>query len=225
MLSSHDDFEILNPGPEHFQAIQDLCLRVYPFAKPWSIEQLESHQKVFPDGQLVVIEKKTKKLVGLAFSLIILWDDYSPHHSWLEFTSKGTFDNHDPTNGKTLYGAEVMVDPDYRGKGLGKMLYQGRQEIVKKYKLKRIRAGARLRGYSTYKDELTPKEYVKKVVEKKIFDPTLSFQLKQGFVVLNVAANYLINDPESLGYAAVIEWLNPDLASKEDIDHSLHSFK
>ena len=51
-------------------------------------------------------------------------------------------------------------------------------------------------------------------------DPTLSFQLKQGFHVLAVVSKYLRNDPESHGYAALIEWLNPDLASDADKQRS-----
>ena len=50
----------------------------------------------------------------------------------------------------------------------------------------------------------------------EIKDPTLSFQLREGFDVIAVVAGYLRNDPESLGFAAVIEWLNPDVARPED---------
>jgi hypothetical protein len=38
----------------------------------------------------------------------------------------------------------------------------------------------------------------------------LSFHLGQGFHVLGVVSGYLRHDPESLGYAVVIEWLNPE---------------
>jgi hypothetical protein len=38
---------------------------------------------------------------------------------------------------------------------------------------------------------------------------TLSFQLAQGFRVLGVVRHYIEADPESLGFAAVIEWMNP----------------
>lgn len=209
-------YVVLNPHPKHFIEIQELCKKVYPFSKPWSIEQLESHKFYFPDGQLIVVDKATGKVVGLAFSLIIYWNDYSHQDSWQDFTTGGFFRNHNPRKGHTLYGAEVMVDPETRGRGIGKMLYEGRKKIVEKYNLKRIRAGARLRGYSKFKDKLTPEEYVKQVVEKKIYDPTLSFQLNQGFKVIDVAPNYLYNDPESLGYAAVIEWLNPKVATIKD---------
>ncbi|MGE4132839.1 MAG: phosphoenolpyruvate carboxylase [Bdellovibrionales bacterium] len=211
-----ESFEVLNPRPEHFEGIQDLCRRVYPFSKPWSLDQLASHRSHFPDGQLIVVEIATGKIVGMAFSLIISWDDYSHQDNWQNFTSSGFFYNHDPKRGKTLYGAEVMSDPEYRGRGIGKALYRGREEIVYKYDLKRIRAGARLIGYSKYKDQLTPVKYVEEVVSGRIYDPTLSFQLSRGFKVIDVAKNYLHGDPDSLGHAAVIEWLNPHLATDED---------
>lgn len=216
MKSNLLKYKMINPRPEHFEQIQELCRRVYPFSKPWSLAQLESHRTIFPDGQLIVVDTENKKVVGLAFSLIISWNDYSPQDNWQDFTSAGFFYNHDPKRGTTLYGAEVMVDPDCRSKGIGKMLYEGRLKIVEKYNLKRIRAGARLRGYSKFKDKLTPQEYAKEVVEGKIYDPTLSFQVARGFQVFDVAPNYLFNDPESLGFAAVIEWLNPKRNTERD---------
>ncbi len=218
MLSYPTDsaYRLIHPRPEHFLQIQELCRKVYPFSKPWSLEQLESHRSYFPDGQLIVVDENSNQIAGLAFSLIIAWDDYSSQDNWQDFTSGGYFRNHNPKKGRTLYGAEVMVDPELRGKGIGKMLYVGRQQIVEKYGLKRIRAGARLRGYSKFKDKLSPDEYVKEVIQNKIFDPTLSFQLNQGFKVIDVAPNYLFNDPESLGYAAVIEWLNPKVATPKE---------
>lgn len=223
--SNDPEYVLVNPLPKHFEQIQELCKRVYPFSKPWSIEQLESHRSYFPDGQLIVIEKNTGKIVGMAFSLIILWSDYSPQDNWQDFTSGGFFHNHNPKNGKTLYGAEVMVDPECRGRGIGKMLYAGRKEIVEKYHLKRIRAGARLRGYAKYQNKLTPDEYVKQVVQRNIFDPTLSFQLGQDFKVIDVAPNYLFNDPESLGYAAVIEWINPKENTHKEFEKQRRSIE
>ncbi|MCB0413046.1 MAG: phosphoenolpyruvate carboxylase [Bdellovibrionales bacterium] len=225
MLNSVNDnhIELLNPRAKHFKQIQELCLKVYPFHKPWSIKQLESHRSYFPDGQLIVYDHSCNKVIGSAFSLIIPWEDYSPQDNWGDFTSGGFFHNHNPKKGKTLYGAEVMVDPAYRGRGIGKLLYEGRREICYKYDLKRIRAGARLRGYSKFQNKMTADEYTRKVVTGDLSDPTLSFQLKQGFKVIDVAKNYLIDDPESLGFAAVIEWLNPKLITENDIKKQTNS--
>lgn len=198
--------------------MQELCRRVYPFSKPWSLAQLESHRSYFPDGQWIVLDETNGEIVGMALSLIVVWDDYSSQDDWGYFTSGGFFHNHNPKKGRTLYGAEVIVDPERRGQGIGKLLYQGRKQIVEKYGLKRIRAGARLRGYSQYEGKLSPDEYVKRVIQKKLSDPTLSFQLSQGFTVIDVAPNYLFNDPESMGYAAVIEWLNPKAVTPRDLE-------
>ena len=52
--------------------------------------------------------------------------------SWHDFTDGGKFTNHDPENGRTLYGAEVMVATDKRGKGIGKKIYSARRELVEK---------------------------------------------------------------------------------------------
>lgn len=207
---------IRNPEPSDFAGIQGLCRKVYPFSAPWNLEQLASHQQVFKEGQFLAVDRNSGQLLGLAFSLIVYWDDYSMFDSWKDFTDSGYFRNHDPESGKTLYGAEVMVAPDCRGQGIGKALYQTREDLVRRMKLLRIRAGARLRGYANYAETLSPREYVKRVINKEIYDPTLTFQLKRGYKVLSVAPNYLKNDPESLGYAAVIEWLNPETATPED---------
>lgn len=216
-MSEKIDWIVRAVKPDDFIKIQDLCLKVYPFTKPWKLEQLESHQEHFPNGQLVAVHPKHNLVVGIAFSLIVNWDDYSMRDSWRDFTDAGYFTNHDPTSGKTLYGAEVMTHPNYRGQGVGRALYQARNNLCRELGLLRIRAGARMRGYSTYCDELTAEEYLIKVAGLQIFDPTISFQIKQGFKPLAVVPQYLQDDPESVGYAAVIEWLNLEVATQENI--------
>ena len=203
-----------------FPGIVALTQAVYPTSRPWSEAQLESHLEVFPEGQVVAEDTATGEIVGMAASLIVFWDDYDMSSSWRDFTAAGMFTNHDPAMGRTLYGAEVMVHPARQGSGIGGLLYNSRRRIAKRFGLLRIRAGARLRGYGAHADRMTPDEYVDKVEAGEITDPTLSFQLKRGFHVLAVVQGYLRDDPESLGYAAVIEWLNPDVATAEDYDRA-----
>jgi ribosomal protein S18 acetylase RimI-like enzyme len=193
-------------------SIIELCRAVYPESAPWTREQLESHLRIFPEGQLVAEEQPSKRIVGMAASLIVLWDDYETSMAWRDFTAAGFFTNHDPENGRTLYGAEIMVHPAYQGHGVGKKLYEARRNLARKFGLLRIRAGARLRGYHRFAGELTPEQYVIHVVRGDIADATLTFQLRQGFRVIAVVNGYLQHDPESLGYAAVIEWLNRRVA-------------
>lgn len=195
-------------------AIRALSAAVYPASASWSERQLESHLRIFPEGQLVAVTADRGDLIGMAASLIVLWDDYALGDSWRDFTASGMFTNHDPAHGRTLYGAEVMVHPDWQGRGVGKELYVGRRRLALRFGLLRIRAGARLRDYHLHAARLTHEEYVAAVVRRDLHDRTLSFQLSQGFQVIGVVAGYLSHDPESLGHAAVIEWVNPEVAER-----------
>jgi predicted amidohydrolase len=56
---------------------------------------------------------------------------------------------------------------------------------------------------------MTPQEYVAEVVRGKRKDPTLSFQLGNGLIVLDVVPQYL-EDVESRCFATLLEWLNPE---------------
>lgn len=199
---------------EDFPQIIDVCGKVYPNTGSWTHRQLSSHLQVFPEGQFVAVHEPAVRVVGMAASLVVAWDDYDALDSWRDFTDAGMFTNHDPENGRTLYGAEVMVDPSYQGMSVGSRLYRARAALVRKLGLKRIRAGARLRGYHRFADRMDVRTYVGKVIRGEIWDPTLSFQLKHGFRVLSIVSDYLRKDPESLGFAALIEWLNPGLCEQ-----------
>lgn len=195
--------------------IMTLSERIYGVGHGWSDAQLRSHLEVFPQGQLIAaVPAEGGRLLGMAASLIIDWDDYTMQDSWRQFTAAGMFTNHNPVTGRTLYGAEVMTDPDERGRGIGSALYRARQKLVERLGLARIRAGSRLRGYHRFASRMTAAEYVAEVARGRHRDPTLSFQLRRGFRVLGVVSDYLRNDPESLGWAAVIEWTPEGAAAK-----------
>jgi ribosomal protein S18 acetylase RimI-like enzyme len=198
--------------PADFEAIVALSMSVYTGSRPWSPAQLASHYEVFPEGQFVAVEPRSERILGMAASLIIAWDDYEPQGNWRNFTADGTFVNHDPERGRTLYGAEVMTSPDAQGMGVGTALYRARRALASRLRLLRIRAGSRLRGYAAVAKEISPVQYVIDVLRGTRRDPTLSFQLARGFHVIDVVAGYLRHDAESLGFAATIQWLNPDIA-------------
>jgi GNAT superfamily N-acetyltransferase len=206
--------EVRQMRPADFVGVRALCALVYPSTPSWSEAQLASHLRMFPEGQFVALSRETGELIGMASSLIVLWEDYGLGASWRDFTDGGMFTNHDPRHGRTLYGAEVMVHPRWQGKGVGKQLYAARRALARELGLLRIRAGARLRDYHRHAARLTPERYVAAVVRGELGDRTLSFQLGQGFRVIGVVSGYLTHDPESLGYAAVIEWVNEAIAAR-----------
>lgn len=193
-----------------------LTKAVYPDTPPWSPVHLASHRAFFPEGQFVAVVGADGPVVGMAASLVILWDDYEIDRDWQHFTQQGMFTNHDSEHGRTLYGAEVMVDPAMRGRGIGKRLYAARRDLTRRLGLLRIRAGARLRGYHRFAHDMSAEQYAIEVVQGRLSDPTLTFQIKEGFHVLAVVSDYLHHDSESLGHAAVIEWINPDVGTPRD---------
>ncbi len=219
MSPTKGPYHVVNTRPEHFDGIRALTQMVYPDSPPWSYAQLQSHLDVFPEGQFVVIDDDTNVVIGMAASLIVWWDEYAFAENWLSFTDGGMFTNHDPEKGRTLYGAEVMTHPKRRGLGVGKALYKSRRKLAERLGLLRIRAGARLRGYHKYAASMSAEEYAIKVGRGELNDPTVSFQLSQGFHILAVVEGYLRHDPESLGWAAVIEWINERVATPQDWEH------
>jgi predicted amidohydrolase/ribosomal protein S18 acetylase RimI-like enzyme len=161
--------------------------------------------ETFPDGQLVALDGE--RLVGYAMSLIVRLDDESPWYSYAEITGDGTFSTHDPA-GDTLYGADIAVDPEYRGKGIANLLYDSRKNILKRFNLRRMVAGGRIPGYQEHAGRVSPEEYVEKVTRGELADSALNAHLKAGYHVRGLHMSYL-RDQQSLDYATFLELENP----------------
>lgn len=181
--------------------------RAFPKMPPWTPAELRGHMTAFPEGQLVAVDRDNR-VIGSASSLIVSAGAYAAHASWDEVTGSGSFSTHDPS-GDTLYGADVGVDPDARGMGVGSALYVARRELCQRFGLVRIAAGGRIPGYADHADTETPAAYVASVVRGDRHDPTLSFQLDNGFRVAGVIRGYLPSDEASRGWATSLVWDNP----------------
>jgi len=202
---------------EDVPAVVELQRRVFPAALAWTAEELTKHLSVFPEGQLVAVDE-SGKVVGSASSLIIDWDDYAESAKWSSITGFGTFSTPNPL-GKTLYGADMCVDPFARRHHVGSHFYEARKQIIKQRGLKRLPTGGRIPGYTEVAQSMSPQEYVAEVVRGRRKDPTLSFQLTNAFIVLDVIPEYL-EDPDSRGYATLLEWLNPEYTVTMSLEES-----
>ena len=180
--------------------------RAFPKMPPWKSHQLEDHLTIFPEGQVVALDG-SGRVVGSASSLIVRWADFDASASWEQITADGAFTTHD-LGGDTLYGAEIMVDPEARGMGVGSKLYEARKEIARAFNVKSMIAGGRIPGYGAVAHQMGPEAYVAEVVAGLRKDQVLSFQLANGFRVKGVIPSYLAEDAASCGYATLIEWVN-----------------
>ncbi|NUN69708.1 MAG: GNAT family N-acetyltransferase [Bacteroidetes bacterium] len=192
---------------EDYDRITALQERCFPGMKPWTREQMESQITIFPEGQVCV--EYHGMIVSSSSSLILDFSLYSEWHSWKEIADNGFIRNHNP-EGNTLYGIEIMVDPEYRGMRLARRLYEARKRIAKERNLMRIILGGRIPGYGKHADTMTAREYVEKVINKTLVDPVLTTQLSNGFVLKRLIPDYLTADGESKGYATFLEWTNLD---------------
>ncbi len=217
-MNSGDSFvSVRQMTRDDIPAVVDLQSHVFPVQLRWLAEELAQHLATFPEGQLVAVDS-LGRILGSSSSLIIDWDDYAESAKWSTITGRGTFNTHNPL-GTTLYGADMCVDPGARRLGIGSRFYDTRKKLVRERGLKRMLTGGRIPGYAEVARVMRPIDYVEEVVKDKRKDPTLSFQLANGLVVLDVVPEYL-DDPDSRGYATLLEWLNPAYVSTVSLESS-----
>ncbi|HLV13150.1 MAG TPA: GNAT family N-acetyltransferase [Trueperaceae bacterium] len=206
-------------APEHAEALEELQRVCFPYlsdAERMRAEHFLRHLEVFPEGEFVAVTDRTpdgeelgrEVVVGLGSGFLTRFDLDHPHHSFLEAIAGGTYARHDPA-GDWYYGADLSVHPDYRRKGIGGLLYRARQDLVRRLGLRGIVAGGALPGYGRYKGVMSVAAYVAAVARGELGDPTLSFQLANGFEALGVIEGYM-TDPETGDAASLIVWRNPD---------------
>jgi GNAT superfamily N-acetyltransferase len=183
----------------------------YPYLAPygniWRSEELESHLRIFPQGQFVAVEPDGT-IVGSASTLIVSLNPEYAEHTWKEITADGLFITHIPS-GDSLYLADISTHPKHRHKGIGRMIIHRWKELVTTLNLRRMIGGGRLFNYCDHAVKMSPYEYIEKVMKGELKDPVLTFELNIGFRLVKILTNYL-DDVRSLNYASFIEWLNPN---------------
>jgi predicted amidohydrolase/GNAT superfamily N-acetyltransferase len=192
---------------EDYEALVEMQRRCFPGMQTWARDQIESQLRIFPEGQIGV--EMDGKLVASSCSLIVDYDPNLAWHNWQAIADNGYIRNHNP-KGDTLYGIEIMVDPEHRGLKLSRRLYDARKDLCRERNLARIMIGGRLPGYGEHADHLRASEYVERVIDKALFDPVLTAQLSNGFTVQGLIAGYFPSDSASRGYATFLEWRNLD---------------
>lgn len=208
-MADADAITIRTMRPDDFAGLEQLQRDCYPTLDAKELMRFEhfaSQYKVFPEGQIVALDGG--RIVGQGSGFFTDFDLENPKHTFLEVCAGLYFTGHDP-QGDYYYGADISVHPSMRGRGIGRLLYRARQDLAIKHNRKGIVAGGLIPGYAAQKQVLTPQQYVDKVVAGELFDGTLSFQIKNDFVVRGLIRDYL-EDAASDNWATLIEWVNPE---------------
>jgi hypothetical protein len=193
-------------------AIRALQRHAHPGIAPWTVKQLESQRRAFPEGQLVA--DCEGEVVGAASTLVMKWDEFLLDETWRHVTGDGYFTTHDPA-GRTLFGAELVVNFVRHGTGAARALYLAQRRLCRRLNLRRLVVAARMPGYSACAEAMSPETYAQRVVWGDIEDANLRFAMTLGFQYCGVIRGYLPEDRESRGNAALFVWLNPLFAPAE----------
>ncbi len=191
-----------NDGP----AAEAIAGRCYPhLAEEHRMHARDAavHANVFPAGALAAAVDG--HLAGMALGWLMDFDLEAPAHT---LDDVAPAHRHDP-DGDWYYGLEIAVDPAARGRGIGRGLYRARKALVRRLGRRGIIAGGMIPGYRGIGDQLSPERYVAEVVEGRRRDPTLSFQLSNGFRVHGVLPGYVTGTAGG-GIATLLVWRNPD---------------
>jgi GNAT superfamily N-acetyltransferase len=177
----------------------------FPMANPedlLSADDIRAYARVFPEGYFVAMADG--RPVGQGAGIYLDFDFHHPQHTLAGIAGEHQCGNHDP-EGEWYYGTDISVHPDYRGRGIGGMLYEARKDLVRLAGKRGIIAGASLPGYFHHREEMTAGEYVDRVVAGELRDPTLSFQISHGFEVRGMLEEYMEDEADD-GWAALIVW-------------------
>ena len=209
--SSKARLEVRQAKLKDVRAIGDLVRRAYAELPAYTQGEIRGQINNYPEGCFVA--KLDGKLVGYCATMRLDEDVALSDHSWDEVTGNGFGARHDPT-GDWLYGYEMCVDPKVRGTRLGRRLYEERRALAERLDLKGIVFGGRMPGLARAMRRKNnraegPEDYLQKVIDTKIHDPVLRFQLANGFEPHGILENYLPEDKASRAYAVRMIWRNP----------------
>lgn len=192
------------------EQIVALSARVYGEDFCYIPEMVSGQLAHFPEGQFVA--EYEGQVVGYCATFRIAEEVALKAHTWRAITGGGYGSRHDP-RGDWLYGMEVCVDPARRGLRIGRRLYDARKKLCMDLGLRGIVFGGRLPGLARRLKQFgSPQAYAEAVQADRVRDPTLSFQLRNGFELLGLLRDYLPSDRESMGWAAHLAWRNPQQA-------------
>ncbi len=190
--------------PEMAKVLEAIEIGAFPNVDPESLydeESLRELAEMFPDGGYVAFDGE--RPIGMGLGILL---DFDFDH--IDHAAEDIYGAHDP-DGEWYYGTTIAVLPEYRGRGIGNQLYIRRKDVVRRLNKRGIVAGGVLPGYAEHRNSMSAEDYLAKVGAGELYDPTLTFQIENGFEARAVINGYV--QDESVGnHACLIVWDNPD---------------
>ena len=194
---------IASAHPEHAAQLESLQRVVFPTLadeERFKAAHYLKHLELLPAGQFVGLDGD--RVVAATATIRLHFDFTDRSHTFADIIQGGWLTSHEP-DGDWLYGADVGVHPDYRGKGLALALYSARQELVWTLGLKGQVTAGMMSGFGAVKHRMSAEDYYEQLVAGRINDPTLSMQRRVGFEFRGLLKDYL-QDPVCDNYSVLI---------------------
>ena len=182
---------VASAEPVHAPQLDALQRVVFPTLadeERFKAKHYVKHLELFPEGQFVGLDGD--RVVAATATIRMHFDFAHLDHTFADVIQGGWLTSHEP-DGPWLYGADIGVHPDYRGRGLAQALYAARQELVWRLGLRGQVTAGMMSGYGAVKDRMTAEAYYEGLVAGRINDPTLSMQQKVGFEFRALLKDYL----------------------------------
>lgn len=193
---------------EHAGQLEKLQEIVFPTLSKDSLFRAEhylNHIQIFPEGQFVATFGD--QVIGMTTSIRYHLNENASHR-FNDVLDGGYLNTHQP-DGDWLYGLDVGTHPDWRGKGIARLLYDARQSTVEYLGLRGQYTFGMLSGYGALKDRMSAEDYYHELLEGKRKDPTVSRQIANGFKPVRLVPGYL-EDPVCDGYTVLLIRPNPN---------------
>ena len=184
---------IQNTQAEHADALEALQRVVFPTLSDeerMAARHYRHHIGLFPEGQFVVLDEGQPVGMSSTIRYHLALED----HTFLDISDQLWLNTHEPA-GDWLYGMDVGVHPDYRGRGLARDIYRARQATCRQLGLKGQITVGMPNGYLNYAAEMSLDAYYQALLDGRLQDPTVSVQQKIGFELVRLIHGYL-DDPQ-----------------------------
>jgi GNAT superfamily N-acetyltransferase len=189
--------------PQHAAGLEELQRIVFPalsFAERLRAEHYLAHLQVFPEGQFVLTNGEV--IIGMTTTQRMNFDLSSYQHTFMETSGDGWMSHHHP-EGEWLYGLDMGIHPEFRGRGGARLLYRARHQLVRQLGLRGQLTVGMMNGYGAVSGEVGGEEYYQEWLEGRREDPTLTRQRRIGFEPLGLIPGYL-HDPTCGNYGVLL---------------------
>ena len=210
MVGERSGLSYAHIRPEWAAELAALEHASYPTADPGDLYDEPSLLVLageFPGGCFAAFDGDILAAMGLGIRTPFDLDN--PQHTIGDIVPPDHSSSGHVPDGDWYYGTGISTRPEYRRRGIGSELYVLRKRVCGDLNLRGIVAGGVIPGYADHKAEMSADDYIAEVRAGRLYDATLSFQLRNGFEAPCALVDYM-EDPAVDNYAALIVWHNPD---------------